>query len=71
MGAREYASTRNFEEQSMLGYASAFFIVALVAALLGFGGISAITAAIAQVIFLMFLMSEAITLLFHFLQARV
>lgn len=38
----------------MLGWALFFFIVALVAALFGFGGISAAASGIAQVLFFLF-----------------
>ena len=39
----------------MLRFAAIFFVIALVAALVGFGGIAARTAAIAQVLFFVFL----------------
>jgi uncharacterized membrane protein YtjA (UPF0391 family) len=42
------------EEEAMLHYAVVFFVVALVAALLGFTGIAAGAASIAKVLFVLF-----------------
>ena len=47
----------------MLRYALIFFIVALVAALFGFGGIAAGAVAIAKILFFVFLIIFLITLL--------
>ncbi len=47
----------------MLSYAALFLIIALIAALLGFGGIAASTAGIAQVLFWLFLILFVLSLL--------
>jgi uncharacterized membrane protein YtjA (UPF0391 family) len=51
------------EEVSMLHYAVVFFIIALVAALFGFGGIAAGAAGIAKVLFVIFLVLFVVSLL--------
>lgn len=43
------------KENAMLYWAIAFFLVALAAAALGFGGIASATAGIAQILFVVFL----------------
>ncbi|QJR13788.1 DUF1328 domain-containing protein [Usitatibacter palustris] len=48
----------------MLYYALVFFIVALVAALFGFGGIAAGAVEIAKILFFVFLILTVISLLF-------
>ncbi len=45
----------NKKETIMLGWAIAFFILAIVAAALGFGGIAGASAGIAQILFFVFL----------------
>ncbi|MEO8529667.1 MAG: DUF1328 domain-containing protein [Deltaproteobacteria bacterium] len=47
----------------MLGWAVTFLVIALIAALFGFGGIASASAGIAQVIFFVFLVLFAIALL--------
>ena len=49
-------------EDNMLRWALAFFIVAIVAALFGFGGIAVASAGIAKILFLIFLIGFLITL---------
>jgi uncharacterized membrane protein YtjA (UPF0391 family) len=49
----------------MLRWALGFFIVALVAALLGFGGIAVAAAGIAKIIFYLFLILFLLALLGH------
>jgi uncharacterized membrane protein YtjA (UPF0391 family) len=51
-----------FAEKPMLYYAVVFFVVALVAALLGFTGIAAGAAGIAKILFFLFLIIAATTL---------
>ena len=46
----------------MLYYALAFFVVALIAAVFGFGGLSAGAAGIAKILFFAFLIGAAISL---------
>ena len=47
----------------MLRWALAFFVLALIAALLGFGGIAAASAGIAKTLFFIFLVIFAVTLI--------
>ncbi|MFC3229269.1 DUF1328 domain-containing protein [Marinibaculum pumilum] len=49
----------------MLGWALGFFILALIAALFGFGGIASASAGIAQILFFIFLVLLAISLIAH------
>jgi uncharacterized membrane protein YtjA (UPF0391 family) len=51
------------KEIAVLYYAVVFFIVALIAALFGFGGIAAGAAGIAKVLFIIFLIVSIVTLL--------
>jgi uncharacterized membrane protein YtjA (UPF0391 family) len=52
----------------MLRYAIGFFVVALVAALLGFGGIAFAAAGIAKILFYIFLVLFLVTLVSHLLR---
>ncbi len=52
----------------MLRYSITFFIVALIAALLGFGGIAAGAASIAQSLFYIFVVLTIISFLMHILK---
>jgi uncharacterized membrane protein YtjA (UPF0391 family) len=54
----------------MLYYALIFFIVALIAGALGFGGIASATAGIAQILFFIFLIGFVVTLVMHLLSGR-
>jgi uncharacterized membrane protein YtjA (UPF0391 family) len=56
------------QEVSMLRWALGFFIVALVAALLGFTGISVAAAGIAKILFYLFLILFLVTLVGHLLR---
>jgi uncharacterized membrane protein YtjA (UPF0391 family) len=47
----------------MLGWALAFFLLALVAAALGFGGIAGALAGIAEILFFVFLVLFAVSLI--------
>lgn len=47
----------------MLGWALAFFLIAIVAAVFGFGGIAAGAATIAQVLFFLFLVLFIVSLI--------
>jgi uncharacterized membrane protein YtjA (UPF0391 family) len=53
---------RGAQEVAMLHYALVFFIVALIAAVLGFTGIAAGAAAIAKILFFVFLVFAALSL---------
>jgi len=48
----------------MLGWAVVFLIIALVAALFGFGGIAAASAGIAKLLFFIFLVLFVVSLIF-------
>ena len=48
----------------MLHYAVVFFVIALIAAVLGFGGIAASAAGIAKILFFVFLIMAAATFVF-------
>jgi uncharacterized membrane protein YtjA (UPF0391 family) len=52
----------------MLRWALGFFIVALLAAVLGFGGIAIAAAGIAKILFYLFLILFLITLIGHLLR---
>ena len=54
----------------MLGWSIAFFIITLVAALFGFGGIAAAAAGIAKTLFAVFIVLFLITLVVHLLRGR-
>jgi len=54
----------------MLYWAAVFFVIALVAALFGFGGIAAGAAEIAKVLFFIFLIVFAVTLIFGLIGRR-
>jgi uncharacterized membrane protein YtjA (UPF0391 family) len=56
-------STLNASEVVMLYYAVVFFVIALVAALFGFGGIAAGAAGIAKILFFAFLIIAIVTFL--------
>ena len=47
----------------MLHYAAVFFVIALIAAVFGFGGIAAGAVGIAKILFFVFLIGAAISLL--------
>lgn len=47
----------------MLGWALTFLVIALIAAVFGFGGIASASAGIAQILFFVFLILFAITLI--------
>jgi uncharacterized membrane protein YtjA (UPF0391 family) len=58
---RAAAPTRS---QTMLHYAVVFFVIALIAALFGFGGIAAGAAGIAKILFVVFIILAVATFLF-------
>jgi uncharacterized membrane protein YtjA (UPF0391 family) len=55
-------SESNKREAAMLHYAVVFFIIAIVAAIFGFGGLAAGAAGIAKVLFVLFLIGAVIAL---------
>ena len=54
----------------MLNWAITFFVIALIAALLGFGGVAGTAAGIAQVFFYVFLALLLISVLMHVLKGK-
>ena len=54
----------------MLHYALVFFVVALIAAVFGFGGIAAGAVEIAKVLFFLFLVIAAVTFVMGLLRKR-
>jgi len=62
---RESASSgpaTNLREPDMLHYALVFFVIAIIAALFGFGGIAARASSIAQVLFFVFRIVAVVSL---------
>jgi uncharacterized membrane protein YtjA (UPF0391 family) len=55
-------------EVNMLYYAAIFFVIALVAALFGFGGIAAGAAEIAKILFYVFLVVAVVSLILGFMR---
>ena len=49
----------------MLHYAVVFFLIAIVAAIFGFGGIAVASAGIAKILFYLFLIAFLISLIMH------
>lgn len=54
----------------MLGWAIAFFVIALVAAALGFGGIAGASAGIAQILFFVFIVLFLVALIMRAVKGR-
>lgn len=54
----------------MLNYAIVFFVIALIAAVFGFGGIAAGAVEIAKILFFVFLVVAMITFVMSFLRKR-
>ncbi|MCE2981995.1 MAG: DUF1328 domain-containing protein [Parachlamydia sp.] len=54
----------------MLRWAMTFFIIAIIAAVFGFGGIAATATGIAQILFYIFLVLFLVSLLFGLLSGR-
>lgn len=51
------------EVQTMLSWALIFFVVAIIAAVFGFGGIASASAGIAQILFFLFLVLFVVSLI--------
>jgi uncharacterized membrane protein YtjA (UPF0391 family) len=58
------SSAPHSQEQAMLHYAVVFLVIALIAALFGFGGIAASAVGIAKVLFVVFLILAVASFLF-------
>lgn len=54
----------------MLYWALMFFVIALIAAVFGFGGIASASAGIAQILFVLFAVLFAATLVLRFMRGR-
>jgi uncharacterized membrane protein YtjA (UPF0391 family) len=54
----------------MLYYAAVFFVIAIVAAVFGFGGLAVGAAEIAKILFFVFIIVAAITLVFSLIRGR-
>ncbi|MCR2746840.1 DUF1328 domain-containing protein [Limnobacter parvus] len=54
----------------MLHYAVVFFVIALIAALFGFGGIAAGAVEIAKVLFFIFIILAAITFIYNLIKSK-
>jgi len=54
----------------MLGWAITFLVVALIAAVLGFGGVAAVSVELAQLVFWVFLVLFAISLVYSLVTGR-
>jgi uncharacterized membrane protein YtjA (UPF0391 family) len=57
-------------ERSMLHWALIFLVIALVAAVFGFGGIASTAAGMAQILFVVALVLFVVSLLFGFMRGR-
>ena len=54
----------------MLGWALTFLVGALIAGVLGFGGLAIVSVEIARILFFIFLVVFAVTLLMHLMRGR-
>jgi uncharacterized membrane protein YtjA (UPF0391 family) len=54
----------------MLHYAVVFFVIALIAALFGFGGIAAGAVEIAKILFFIFIILAAVTFVFNLVRSK-
>ena len=54
----------------MLGWALTFLVIALISALLGFGGVAAVSVEIAQLLFVVFLVLFIVAMAVHALRGR-
>jgi uncharacterized membrane protein YtjA (UPF0391 family) len=52
------------KESTMLHWAAVFFVIALIAAVFGFGGIAASAVGVAKILFFVFLVLAVVSLLF-------
>jgi uncharacterized membrane protein YtjA (UPF0391 family) len=68
--AKDGASALCEGEKRMLHYAVVFLVIALIAALFGFGGIAAGAVEIAKVLFFVFIVMAVVTFIANFLRRR-
>jgi uncharacterized membrane protein YtjA (UPF0391 family) len=62
------STTQRLEEVRMLGWAVTFFIVALIAGILGFTGVAVAAAGIAKILFFIFLVLFLLSLVGHLIR---
>jgi uncharacterized membrane protein YtjA (UPF0391 family) len=62
-GAAPRRRTNTIKERTMLYWAAVFFVIALIAALFGFGGLAAGAVEIAKILFFVFLIVFVVTLI--------
>lgn len=67
--ARPWIS-RQPSEWNMLSWAIAFFVIAIIAAIFGFGGIASGAAGIAKVLFFLFLIAFVVSLVMGLMRGR-
>ena len=60
----EPARSRVTKDHAMLYWAAVFFVIALLAAVFGFGGIAASAAGVAKILFFVFLVLAVVSLIF-------
>jgi uncharacterized membrane protein YtjA (UPF0391 family) len=53
------------EIDAMLHYALVFFVIAIIAAIFGFGGVAVASAGIAKLLFFLFIIAFVISLIMH------
>lgn len=54
----------------MLGWAITFLVVALIAAVLGFGGVAAVSVELARLVFWVFIVLFVVSLVYHLVTGR-
>jgi uncharacterized membrane protein YtjA (UPF0391 family) len=70
LGSQRFAANFKIGDDIMLHWAVVFFVIALIAAVFGFGGIAANAAGIAQILFFIFLVLFVLSLIFGGLRGR-
>jgi uncharacterized membrane protein YtjA (UPF0391 family) len=58
------------KEHTMIGWAITFLVIALIAAILGFGGIAAVSVEIAQILFVVFIALFVIALVMNAMRGK-
>jgi uncharacterized membrane protein YtjA (UPF0391 family) len=70
VGTLRAAFVTTHQEAAMLGWALTFLIVAIIAAIFGFGGIATTAAGIAQILFVVFIVLFLASLIYHLISGR-
>ena len=65
-----YISTHTHEENIMLSWAITFLVIALIAGVLGFGGIMSTSAGIAKILFVIFLILFIVSMIANAMRGR-